>query len=139
MANPKEKRKKVRIPFIYGIEFDDADDAVVITDGSSSPLTKIILKDISQDGIQVASPKPMEQGREVRITLKFPRWRGAPKKSTAAEGICNVQAVVRWIAKHPAEKYYRIGLGFTKLSPSDRQIVDRYLDENIVADEELLS
>jgi len=140
MANPKEKRKKVRIPFIYGIEYDDADDAVIISDGTnSSDSTRIILKDISQDGVQIASPRPMEQGREISVMLKFPRWRGIPRKNSNANTTCKVQAVVRWVSKHPAEKFYRIGLGFTNLTTVDRQTIDRYLDENILADEELLS
>jgi c-di-GMP-binding flagellar brake protein YcgR len=140
MANPKENRQKVRIPFIYGIEFDDADEAIIVSDGTNtSGSTRIILKDISQDGVQIASPRPMEQGREVRVMIRFPKKRGTPRTSTNSDTVCQVQAIVRWISKHPAEKFYRVGLGFTKLSPADRQTIDRYLDENIVADEELLS
>ncbi len=140
MAGSKEKRKKVRIPFIYGIEYDDADDAVVIGDGTGQNAnTKIILKDISQDGIQIASAKPLEQGREIKIFLRFPRWRGVPRNVMVGEKSCRVSAVVRWVAKKPSEKYYRMGLGFVNLSQNDRQLVDQYLEENIVADEDLLT
>jgi len=133
----REKRRKVRIPFIYGIEFDDAEEAVMFQDDTQADIsTKIVLKDISSDGLQISCPRFFAQGTPVKLTLKFPRWRGVPKDVKVEDSQCMVYAKVRWVAKNQAEKSFRLGLLFTKLEPRSREMIDRYLDDNIVVEEE---
>ncbi len=139
MEEPKgrERRQKVRIPFVYGIEFDDVEDTAVLSGSSAVERdTRISLKDISSDGLQVASPKFIAEGVEVRILLKFPRWRGVPKDIIVEETGCVVHAKVQWVAKNQSDKSFRIGLMFTKVSIEAREIINRYLEENIIIEDE---
>ena len=133
----KERRRKVRIPFIYGIEFDDVEEAALLSDNPSVEKDiRIALKDVSADGLQVSSPKFFAQGTEVKIMLKFPRWRGVPKDLIVEETSCMVQAKVCWVVKNQADKTFRLGLMFTKLSTEAREIINRYLEENIIIEDE---
>jgi c-di-GMP-binding flagellar brake protein YcgR len=139
MEDPKgkERRRKIRIPFVYGIEFDDVEEAALVPDTPAVESNiKIALKDISADGLQVSSPKFFAEGSDVKVLLKFPRWRGVPKNIILEETNCVVQAKVCWVAKNQAEESYRLGLLFAKLEPGAREIIDRYLEDNIVSEDD---
>ena len=138
-ANFAEKRKKVRIPFIYGIEFDDAGEVALLTDKPATDgESKISIKDISADGMQISSQSFIPEGSEVKLLVRFPRWRGVPKDIVIEDTNCVINARVQWTCKNANEKAYRAGLMFTKLRPESRDIINRYLDDNIIIEEELM-
>ncbi|MFH0921590.1 MAG: PilZ domain-containing protein [Fibrobacterota bacterium] len=137
--NNAEKRKKVRIPFIYGIEFDDAGEVTLLTDKHiKEGETKITIKDISADGMQIASLQFIPEGAEIKLLVRFPRWRGVPKDIVIEDTNCVIHARVQWTCKNSSEKAYRAGLLFTKLRDESREIINRYLDDNIIIEEELM-
>lgn len=134
----REKRRKVRIPFIYGIEFDDAEDGVILSADpkTPAPATNVVLKDISADGIQIACPRLVTEGSQVRLLIRFPRRRDQPRDELMDETECMVMAKVRWVAKNQAEKGFRVGLLFVSPDTRAREMIDRYLDENIVVEDD---
>jgi len=134
-----EKRKKVRIPFIYGIEFDDAGEVTLLSNQHiKEGETKITIKDISADGMQITSQQLIPEGAEIKLLIRFPRWRGVPKDIVIEDTNCVIHARVQWTCKNSGEKGFRAGLMFTRLRSESREIINRYLDDNIIIEEELM-
>ena len=133
-----EKRSKLRIPFIFGIEFDQAPDSTLSSrDFFKDEEAVMVIKDISQDGIQIVTPKFIPEKTVVKLSLRFPRPRLFQRE--AVEGLdCTVMAQVRWIDKNKTGKGFRAGLLFTRFDGNARFVINRYLDDNIVIEEEEL-
>lgn len=131
-----EKRRAVRIPFIYGIEFEQTKDSTLSAkDFFKDKDTNVIIKDISAEGIQVVTPKFIPDGTEVKLTLRFPRMRSVPKEYVENED-CTVQAIIKWIDKNREGKGFRAGLFFTDYVDNAQEIINKYLDDNIVIEED---
>jgi hypothetical protein len=134
----KEKRTKIRIPFVYDIEFDDAAETVLSLGGIfSGKVTKIKINDISADGIQIMLPEFIPQGARAKLSLQFPRWRGMPKNMVEESTSCTVFARIQWIREDQSGQF-RAGLMFLKLSDEARTMIDRYLEENISITDEMM-
>ncbi|OGS35987.1 MAG: hypothetical protein A2293_06180 [Elusimicrobia bacterium RIFOXYB2_FULL_49_7] len=133
-----EKRTKLRIPFIYGIEFEQAADSTLKAENfrSNDEIT-ILIKDLSLEGIQVVTPHFLPEGTPVKLTLRFPKPRFL-SRSKENEFDCNVTAKVRWIDKNKTGKGFRAGLLFTHYEGNARTLINKYLDDNIVIEEEEL-
>jgi hypothetical protein len=133
-----EKRTKVRIPFIYGIEFEQAPDSTLSSrDFFKDEQTNVIIKDVSQDGIQIVTPKFIPEGTMVKLILRFPRPRTI-SRNTADTLDCAVQAQVRWIDKNKTGKGFRAGVNFVRYEGNAQEVINKYLDDNIVIEEEEL-
>jgi len=134
-----EKRTKVRIPFIYGIEFEQAEDSMLSSkDFFRDQDTNIIIKDISVDGIQIISHKFIPKGTEVKLILRFPRLRSIPK-GFVEDIDCAIYALVKWIDKDKTGKGFCAGLYFTKFIENAKEVISKYLDDNISIEEDEMS
>jgi hypothetical protein len=134
----RDRRTKVRIPFIYGIEFEQAEDSTLSAEEFFKDQdTNVIIRDISESGIQILSPKYIPEGIEVRLVLRFPRHRKAPVEYVDNVD-CIVHAQVKWVKKVSTEKGFRAGLLFTKFEGNAEEIVRKYLKYNITSEEDVI-
>jgi hypothetical protein len=133
-----EKRAKLRIPFIYGIEFEQAADSTLSSkDFLKDEETAVVIKDISQDGIQIVTPRFIPESTSVKLILRFPKPRLIQREGPE-DYDCVVSAQIRWIDKNKSGKGFRAGLLFTRFEGNARTIINRYLDSHIIVEEEEL-
>jgi hypothetical protein len=131
-----EKRRAVRIPFIYGIEFEQCkDSSLSAKDFFKDQYTNVLIKDISKDGLQIITPKFIPEGTEVKLTLRFPRLRTVPKEFID-DVDCTVFAEVKWIDKNTEGKGFKAGVHFSRFIENAKEVVNKYLDDNIVPEED---
>lgn len=128
--NSKEKRSKVRIPLIYGIEFDDP--KIKAEYGNNIFTSKIKINDISADGIQLTLPNFLPSGTSVKLSIELPRPRTKTKSSNDE---CIVKAIVRWVKKSTKKKGFLTGLMFSEFENDSKSIINTYLENNIDPDQ----
>ncbi|OGJ84651.1 MAG: hypothetical protein A2268_11550 [Candidatus Raymondbacteria bacterium RifOxyA12_full_50_37] len=134
----EEKRTSIRIPFVYDIEFDDADQTTLALGGFfTEKNTPIKINDISADGLQVAVPDFLAKGTKVKLSLKFPRWRGVSKEIVEENTECVVTAKIQWITKDRTGGF-RAGLMFINLTSEARHMIYKYLEDHISITDEML-
>ena len=135
----RERRNKVRIPFIYGIEFEQAKDSTLSAkDFFKDQDTNIIIRDISAIGIQILTSKYIPEGIAVRLVLRFPTQRKLHIEYVD-DIDCIVHAQVKWVKKISTERGFRAGLLITKFEGNAKEIIRNYLDYNILPEEDIMS
>ena len=137
---PDERRVKVRVPFIYGIEFEDAGESTLNADPAGQGKEKPIkINDISTDGMQVTLQQFIPKDARVKLSIKFPRPRNALARPRASGSVdCKVEARVQWIRQSANGKGYGAGLHFTKYEGNAAEVINHYIEEKIILKEELL-
>ena len=137
---PDERRVKVRVPFIYGIEFEDAGESTLSADPAApAKASPIKINDISSDGMQIVLQQFVPKEAKVKLSIKFPRPRHALHVPGEDDSIdCKVEAKIQWIRQNGGGKGYSAGIHFTRYEGKAAETINRYIEEKIDLKDELL-